>query len=103
MPLDASDSTDGVRTAFCFIMGAFLSGLSGFLGMIVATDGNVRTTVACAQGTLNEGLRVAFTAGSAMGFGVVGLASVGFTGMLMAMSINRHHYHSIQYLHSFGF
>ena len=30
--------------------------------MMVATDGNSRTTVACASGSLNDGLSVAFCA-----------------------------------------
>merc|ERR1719237_1667001 len=38
-----------------------------------------------------------------MGFGVVGLASTGYCVMLIAMTPNRPHYQSIQYLHSFGF
>ena len=35
---------------------------------MVATDGNSRTCVACALGTLNDGLSVAFATGSIMGF-----------------------------------
>jgi H(+)-translocating pyrophosphatase len=99
----AKDSTDGIRTMSCFLAGAFLSGLSGYIGMSVATEGNVRTTTACAKGTLNDGLGVAFSAGAAMGFGVVGLASFGLSVMLMAMTPNRTPRESVQYLHSFGF
>merc|ERR1719247_3636678 len=84
-------------------MGAVLSGTAGWIGMTVATEGNVRTTAACATGTLNDGLRVAFTAGAAMGFGVVGLASFGLTLMLVLMAPGRTHKEAVQYLHSFGF
>ena len=98
-----ADRTDGARCAACFLVGALLSGGAGFFGMSVATDGNVRTTVACASGTLDDGLRVAFKAGSAVGFGVVGLASCGIALMLLIMSPNRTHARAIQYLHSFGF
>eukprot|EP00931_Biecheleriopsis_adriatica_P034858 TRINITY_DN2010_c0_g1_i2.p1 TRINITY_DN2010_c0_g1~~TRINITY_DN2010_c0_g1_i2.p1 ORF type:complete len:835 (+),score=197.21 TRINITY_DN2010_c0_g1_i2:42-2507(+) len=98
-----TDYTDGVRCAACFLVGALLSGGAGWFGMSVATDGNVRTTVACASGSLNDGLGVAFTAGSAMGFGVVGLASCGVTVMLLAMSPDRSLRQAVQYLHSFGF
>lgn len=101
--IDERDRTDGIRTCACFIVGAALSALSGYIGMSVATDGNVRTTVACKRGTLNEGLRVAFTAGACMGFGVVGLASVGLMVMLLLMSPNRDIKENVQYLHSFGF
>jgi inorganic pyrophosphatase len=68
-----NDAADGGRTVLAFLVGAFLSGLAGWLGMSVATDGNVRTTVACTAGTLNDGLKVAFTTGTVMGFMVVGL------------------------------
>ena len=57
---------------FAFITGGFFSGLSGFIGMKIATLSNARTANACRQG-LNRGLRVAFSAGSVMGFTVVGL------------------------------
>ncbi len=57
---------------FAFITGGLFSGLSGFVGMIIATSSNARTANACMQG-LNRGLRVAFGAGSVMGFTVVGL------------------------------
>ncbi len=57
---------------FAFITGGFFSGLSGFIGMKIATAANCRTANACREG-LNRGLRVAFSAGSVMGFTVVGL------------------------------
>lgn len=57
---------------FAFITGGFFSGLSGFVGMQIATKANARTAAACQTG-LNNGLRVAFSAGSVMGFTVVGL------------------------------
>ncbi|MBQ0018864.1 MAG: sodium-translocating pyrophosphatase [Clostridiales bacterium] len=57
---------------FAFITGGFFSGLSGFVGMNIATRANARTANACQEG-LNKGLRVAFSAGSVMGFTVVGL------------------------------
>ena len=57
---------------FAFLTGGFFSGLSGFVGMRIATKANCRTANACRDG-LNRGLRVAFSAGSVMGFTVVGL------------------------------
>ncbi len=57
---------------FAFITGGFFSALSGFVGMKIATLANARTANACREG-LNRGLRVAFSAGSVMGFTVVGL------------------------------
>ena len=57
---------------FAFVTGGFFSALSGFVGMKIATAANSRTANACREG-LNRGLRVAFSAGSVMGFTVVGL------------------------------
>ncbi len=57
---------------FAFLTGGFFSGLSGFIGMKVATAANARTANGC-QESLNRGLRAAFSAGSVMGFTVVGL------------------------------
>jgi len=57
---------------FAFLTGGIFSALSGFVGMKIATASNARTANACREG-LNRGLRVAFSAGSVMGFTVVGL------------------------------
>ncbi|MBE3065463.1 MAG: sodium/proton-translocating pyrophosphatase, partial [Spirochaetes bacterium] len=57
---------------FAFITGGFFSGLSGFIGMSIATRANCRTAAA-AKTSLNSGLRVAFSAGTVMGMVVVGL------------------------------
>ncbi|MDR2686582.1 MAG: sodium-translocating pyrophosphatase [Oscillospiraceae bacterium] len=57
---------------FAFVTGGFFSGLSGFVGMKIATAANARTAHAASK-SLNSGLRVAFSAGSVMGFTVVGL------------------------------
>ena len=57
---------------FAFLSGGFFSAFSGFIGMRIATASNARTANACQEG-LNRGLRVAFSAGSVMGFTVVGL------------------------------
>ncbi|MBQ6467590.1 MAG: sodium-translocating pyrophosphatase [Clostridia bacterium] len=63
---------------FAFLTGGFFSGLSGFIGMKIATASNARTANACREG-LNKGLRVAFSAGSVMGFTVVGLGLLDIT------------------------
>lgn len=61
-----------IFTPFAFVTGGIFSALSGFIGMKIATNSNARTANACQEG-LNKGLRVAFSAGSVMGFTVVGL------------------------------
>jgi K(+)-stimulated pyrophosphate-energized sodium pump len=57
---------------FAFITGGFFSGLSGFIGMSIATRANCRTASAVGK-SLNDGLRVAFSSGTVMGMTVVGL------------------------------
>lgn len=57
---------------FSFVIGGFLSGLSGFIGMKVATNANARTTTA-AKKSLNGALKIAFKSGSVIGIVVVSL------------------------------
>jgi len=57
---------------FAFLTGGIYSALAGFVGMKVATSANARTAQAASE-SLNKGLNVAFSAGSVMGFTVVGL------------------------------
>ena len=74
--------------AVSFIVGAFASGLAGFLGMRVATRANIRTTNAAQRG-LAPALKVAFTGGSVMGLSVVGL---GVLGLGILYTIYSYHY-----------
>ncbi len=62
-----------VYTPFALLLGGFLSGLSGFLGMRIATAANSRTANG-ARTSLPRALNVSFSAGSAIGFIVVGLS-----------------------------
>jgi len=57
---------------FAFLSGGFFSGLSGFLGMMIATKASNRTASAAIR-SLNSALRVAFSSGAVMGLVVVGL------------------------------
>ncbi len=57
---------------FAFLSGGLFSGLSGFIGMTIATQASNRTAAA-AMKSLNSGLRVAFSSGAVMGLTVVGL------------------------------
>ena len=57
---------------FAFLTGGFFSGLSGFVGMKIATYANSRTANGAREG-LNKGLKIAFSSGSVMGLTVVGL------------------------------
>jgi len=63
---------------YAFVTGGFFTGLSGFIGMKVATYANARTANA-ASGSLNKALRIAFSSGSVMGFTVNGLGLLDIT------------------------
>jgi K(+)-stimulated pyrophosphate-energized sodium pump len=63
---------------FVFLLGGFFSAISGFIGMKTATMANARTACA-AQESLNRGLGVAFSAGSVIGFVVVGFGLFGLS------------------------
>ena len=65
-------------TPFAFLTGGFFSGLSGFIGMRTATMANCRTAEGASH-SLNKGLKVAFSAGSVMGFTVGGLGLLDLT------------------------
>ena len=65
-------------TPFAFLTGGVFSMLAGFIGMKIATNANARTAYAASE-SMNRGLKVAFSAGSVMGFTVVGLGMLDIT------------------------
>ena len=66
----------GVVTSLSFLMGAVLSGISGFIGMYVAVRSNVRTASA-AQRSLGEALTVALRGGAVTGFLIIAMGLLG--------------------------
>ena len=69
------------QTAVCFLGGALLSALAGFLGMRSATNANARTAEAARRGGMNAALKVAFSGGAIMGLCVVGLGLAGLSAL----------------------
>ena len=67
----------GWETALCFFLGAFSSGLAGYIGMNTATRANVRTTTAAHNEGAASALTVAFFGGSIMGLSVASLGLLG--------------------------
>jgi len=57
---------------FAFLSGGILSGLSGYIGMSIATSTSDRTAQ-MARSSLNGSLRIAFSSGAVMGFVVIGV------------------------------
>ena len=63
----------GEKETIGFLVGATLSGLAGYVGMLVSVRANVRTTQA-ASNSLAAGLSMAFRSGAVTGMLVAGLA-----------------------------
>src|SRR3712207_1585761 len=73
----------GIKTAIAFLVGAFCSGLAGFIGMYIAVQANLRTAAA-AQRSVKEAINVSLRGGAVSGFLVVALSLLGVLGIYAA-------------------
>ncbi len=79
----ANDPGHGIRTSIAFLVGAFCSGLAGFIGMFIAVQANLRTAAA-AQTSVKAAINVALRGGAVSGFLVVALSLLGVLGIYAA-------------------
>ena len=84
--IDRKDGTEalsfiasGIFRTLAFLLGCVASGLTGYIGMTLATRGNVRTAAAARRGSMREALGVAFRTGGVAGMFTVGLGLLGAT------------------------
>ncbi len=93
----------GWKEAVGFLIGAILSGATGYIGMHISVRANVRTTEAARTG-LAEGLSVSFRAGAVTGMLVAGLALISVAGYYaFLLSIGAHGREIIDPLVALGF
>lgn len=78
----------GLPVAITFILGAFISGVAGNVGMRIATKANGRTSIAAMNGGLSKALDVAFAGGAVMGLSVVGLGMIGLSVLFLVFGMD---------------
>ena len=94
-----SSEGTGLIAGSCFLLGAFLSLFSGFVGMKAATFANVRTTQAAREGSKPNALLTALDGGAVMGLFVAATALLGLGGLYLVFGNDPH---LATVLHSFA-
>ncbi len=78
----------GIRweVGVAFLLGAFFSALSGYIGMYVSVRTNIRTASG-ARRSLNEALQTSFRGGAVSGISVVALSLLGVAGIFFMYAL----------------
>jgi K(+)-stimulated pyrophosphate-energized sodium pump len=76
-------AASGTFRTLAFILGCLASGFTGYIGMNLATRGNVRTAAAALTNSMPKALTVAFRTGGVAGMFTVGLGLLGATAIIM--------------------
>jgi K(+)-stimulated pyrophosphate-energized sodium pump len=78
------------QTAISFAVGAFCSGVAGYIGMQVAVRSNIRVASAARRG-LGDALMVSLRGGAVSGFLVISLSLLGVTAIYLIYYFALHH------------
>jgi len=89
-------------TTFAFLIGASTSMLCGYIGMMIATVANVKTTYLCNNDKF-LGFKVAFQGGQVLGFCLVGLALLILEIIILAYTAGINPTHWTEATHIFEF
>lgn len=89
-----------LTAALCFLFGSLLSLITGYIGMMAATDANVRTTMAAKEQGEHAAFMMAFFGGGVMGFAVASFGLLGIGAILFLFSDTKDF---VLNLSSFGF
>lgn len=72
----------GFTMAVSFLVGAALSSVAGYMGMVIAVEANVRSATAAEEG-LVPAFNIAFKAGAVLGLAMVGVGVIGMCGIYL--------------------
>jgi len=84
--LPANSQAERIGRSFFFLLGAFFSAFTGYLGMWLAVRGNVRVASAARDGDENAAIQIAFRTGGVAGMTTVGLGLLGASIVVLVHS-----------------
>lgn len=88
LPVNEGGAGIKIGRAVFFLVGATFSAAVGFIGMTLATRGNVRVAAAAREAGGKQGFRIAFRTGGICGMITVGLGLLGASLVLMIFNQN---------------